>query len=169
MKRLVVVSNRLPPHPVSRSQAQRATPVGGLASALKGALKRAPGSLWLGWSGTVAPSSGAERLVRYTLEGVHLAGLHLTSREVSGYYRGFANEALWPLCHGFQGRVQLSLDEEATYRRVNARFARALRPLLADGDLIWVHDYHLILLGSELRRLGWTGRIGFFLHIPFPP
>src|SRR5262249_35739932 len=85
------------------------------------------------------------------------------------YYLGFCNQALWPLLHCFQERARIHIRQEAAYRQVQARFAASLLPLLREGDLVWVHDYHLLLLGRDLRARGWTGRIGFFLHTPFPP
>src|SRR5262249_1611188 len=81
---------------------------------------------------------------------------------------GYANRCVWPALHY---RLDLAccseIDAEA-YFSVNARFADALMPLLDPGDTIWVHDYHLIPLGEELRLRGCTARIGFFLHTPFP-
>ncbi len=169
MRRLVVVSNRLPSRPPGRQDEDRRMPVGGLASALRGALRRRPGSLWFGWSGTVASSSDKRRLHRQVLDGIQILGLPMSEREVVQYYRGFCNAALWPLFHCFQGRVLLNRESETTYRDVNARFAAALLTFLQPGDLVWVHDYHFLCFGRELRRLGWRGPLGFFLHVPFPP
>jgi trehalose 6-phosphate synthase len=168
MRRLVVVSNRLPQTSGSaRGEEPRGMPVGGLATALRGALKRSPGSLWLGWSGATT-SAADPRVVRETVDGIRVIGLSLTQREVAEYYRGFCNEVLWPLFHGFVGRVRLDRADEACYRRVSERFALVLRPMLSPGDVVWVHDYHLIRLGQDLRRAGWNGPVGFFLHVPFP-
>jgi trehalose 6-phosphate synthase len=169
VSRLVVVSNRLP---VFRPAADGDTveiPAGGLASAVFTALRDVPGSLWLGWNGRIEPAERAGRVTRSRVGGVTLAGLALTPREQADYYQGYCNGALWPLFHCFQGRMRIDLRQEACYRAVQARFAAALRPMLGPGDLVWVQDYHFLLLGRELRRLGWTGRTGFFLHIPFPP
>lgn len=168
MRRLVLVSNRLPSLPAAGAE-ERGRPVGGLATALSGALKTAPGSLWLGWSGTASSAGADERAVKRTLDGVQLVGLPLTQREIAQYYRGFCNETLWPIFHGFLGQIRLDSRNHDCYRQVNERFARALAPLLRPADLVWVHDYHFLGLGRELRRLGWKGAIGFFLHIPFPP
>jgi trehalose 6-phosphate synthase len=169
VKRLVVISNRLPVvKPVSGSD-EPDIPAGGLASAVFAALRRVPGSLWLGWNGRVSSSERAPILSRQRVAGVDLLGLPLTPREAAGYYHGFCNAGLWPLFHCFQGRVRMNLEQAAIYQEVQTRFAAALRPLLRPGDLVWVHDYHFMALGRELRRLGWTGRTGFFLHIPFPP
>jgi trehalose 6-phosphate synthase len=163
------VSNRLPSVQKSGSIGEPEVPVGGLASAVFAALRRFPGSCWFGWSGRVAEPGRETRVATRSALGVKFAGLALTQAEVDDYYAGFCNRTLWPLFHCFQGRVRITPRQEACYRRVQSRFARALFPLLAEDDLIWVHDYHLMLLGRELRHLGWQGRIGFFLHTPFPP
>ena len=75
---------------------------------------------------------------------------------------------LWPLFHFRSSLVQFSRRNLAGYLRVNRMFARALAPMLLPQDLVWVHDYHLIPLAEELRRLDRTQPIGFFLHTPFP-
>ncbi|HKQ61861.1 MAG TPA: trehalose-6-phosphate synthase, partial [Candidatus Polarisedimenticolaceae bacterium] len=169
VERLVVVSNRLPSVGASGALGEPEVPVGGLASAVFGALQASPGSLWFGWNGRIVSEDRPQRLTRLRVGGVTLAGLPLTHAEVDDYYLGYCNGVLWPLLHCFQSHVKIRLRQEQRYREVQARFATALRPLLRPGDLIWIHDYHLLLLARELRRLGWGGRIGFFLHTPFPP
>ncbi|MEM6266338.1 MAG: trehalose-6-phosphate synthase, partial [Pseudomonadota bacterium] len=92
-----------------------------------------------------------------------------TTREVDEYYNGYANSTLWPLFHY---RIDLAEFEQRTgqgYERVNERFAESVSTLIEPDDLIWVHDYHLIPLGQRLRERGLKNRIGFFLHIPWPP
>jgi trehalose 6-phosphate synthase len=84
------------------------------------------------------------------------------------YYNGFSNTSLWPICHYLLGFFRFDRREYDEYRRVNVLFARKLLPLLQPDDIIWVHDYHLIPLASELRRAGVDNPIGFFLHVPFP-
>ena len=167
MSRLVIVSNRLPIGRPSGAGGELEIPAGGLVSAVLSALQRRPGSLWLGWDSKAEPKP--DRLTQHQASGVLLLGLGLSRAELDGYYRGFCNETLWPLLHCFQGRVHLDVNHAAFYRRVQTRFARALHSILRAGDLVWVHDYHLLLLGRELRQLGWKGKIGFFLHTPFPP
>jgi trehalose 6-phosphate synthase len=160
--RLVVVSNRLPP----ASQLGRPAPAGGLASALEQALAEA-GGLWFGWSGEAGDPQAPPAHRR--AGDVEYVTVDLSAEEVAEHYEGYCNRALWPLLHGFAERAHLDEGQYALYRRVNARFAERLAPLLRAGDRVWVHDYHLLLLGEELRRRGWRGRIGFFLHIPLPP
>ena len=167
MTRLVVVSNRLPALPTAGGPLEAAA--GGLASAVLAAVRQVPESLWCGWNGRISPARRARRLARVRLGNLTLAGMALTPREHADYYLGFCNSTLWPLFHCFQGRVQIDRRQDEAYRLVQERVAALLRPLLRRGDLVWVHDYHLMPLGRALRRHGWTGRIGFFLHIPFPP
>jgi trehalose 6-phosphate synthase len=168
MSRIVVVSNRLPVVSAPLRADAPAIPAGGLASAVFAALRNRPGSLWFGWSGKTESRGRLGRLTRGELDGLDLAGMPLTHAEVNDYYHGFCNMVLWPLFHCFQDRVHIEPRQVDAYDRVQARFAASLLPLLRPDDLLWVHDYHLILLGRELRRRGWRGKTGFFLHIPFP-
>ncbi len=158
--RLVVVSNRVGP-------VRGAAAAGGLAVGLVDALNER-GGLWFGWSGHTA-AAGKSRLRTEKCDGITLATLDLAQRDYEGFYNGFSNNCLWPLLHFRIDLMRFEREELATYRRVNARFAAALARLLRPGDLVWVHDFHLIPLGEELRRLGVRQRIGFFLHTPFPP
>jgi len=159
MGRLILASNRT---------ADPGTPrAGGLAVALWDAMSER-GGIWFGWSGDVTPGA-RKRGVRMVSSGpVQFALADLTEEEHQGYYLNYSNRTLWPICHY---RVDLAgFDEEAyeQYEAVNRRFGRLLAPMIAPGDLIWVHDYHLMLMGGELRQSGWNGPVGFFLHIPFP-
>jgi trehalose 6-phosphate synthase len=159
-RRLVVVSNR-----VADLTAKYQS--GGLAVALADALKASHG-LWFGWSGEVNPKALASEPKLETVAGLTVGTIDLTPAEEQGYYFGYANRCLWPALHYRLDLAQCSETHSETYFKVNARFAEALMPLLKPGDLIWVHDYHLIPLAEELRRRGCTSRIGFFLHTPFP-
>ncbi len=160
MPRLVVASNRTAPPGEARP--------GGLGVALRDALVEAGGGVWFGWSGDVLARE--TRGVRLVSDGpLDYALVDLTAAEYEGYYLGYANRTLWPVFHY---RLDLALFEDAAfagYEAVNRRFGRTLYPLLREGDVVWVHDYHLLLLGQELRNEGWQGPLGFFLHIPFPP
>ncbi|MGE0031387.1 MAG: trehalose-6-phosphate synthase [Steroidobacteraceae bacterium] len=159
-RRLVVASNRVGP-------VRGAAAAGGLAVGLVEAL-REHGGLWFGWSGRTAAPGGVQPH-KERVDGLTLATLDLTQQELDGYYNGFCNNCLWPLLHF---RIDLTKYEPAqveTYRRVNRRFARTLSKLLRPDDLLWVHDFHLIPLAEELRKLGCRQRMGFFLHTPFPP
>ena len=123
----------------------------------------------MGWDGNPNGQEGAAPAKVTEVEGIQLASVSLSRDEVGGFYDDFSNQTLWPLLHGFPRKTVISYDSYGVYRTVNWKYADALIDLLRPDDLVWVHDYHLIPLGSELRRLGWTGKLGFFLHIPFPP
>lgn len=102
------------------------------------------------------------------IEGVTVATVDLEETDYQEYYNGYANKTLWPLFHY---RVDLTAYDRSFgegYDRVNKRFAETLLPLIEPDDIVWVHDYHLIPVARELRRMGVTNRIGFFLHIPWP-
>lgn len=161
MSRLIVVSNR-----VSAPRDPAAGSAGGLAMALSAALRKYDG-LWFGWSGETTDSFVPEAKFE-DRAGVTVALVDLEEQDVEEYYNGYANRTLWPLFHH---RVDLTAYERSFgegYERTNARFAETLRPLLRDDDVIWIHDYHMIPLARDLRRLGVKNRIGFFLHTPWP-
>ncbi len=160
-RRLVVVSNRV------AALGHRKPDSGGLAVAIHSALSQS-GGMWFGWSGEVTETPASSPKVRS--EGrISVAALDLSPADLSAYYVGFSNRALWPIFHFRSSLVEFSRENLDGYLRVNGIFARALAPLLREEDLVWVHDYHLIPLGQELRRLGRLQPIGFFLHTPFPP
>ncbi len=163
MSRLVVISNRVAV-PSARGAAGAQ---GGLAGALDAALRK-QGGLWFGWSGEESdkPASKPSTQVR---DNVTFATIDLSPQDVEEYYYGYANETLWPLFHY---RLDLARYELATgkgYERVNELFADAVAPLIEKDDLVWVHDYHLMPLGENLRQRGVKNRMAFFLHIPWPP
>ncbi|MCB9944961.1 MAG: alpha,alpha-trehalose-phosphate synthase (UDP-forming) [Geminicoccaceae bacterium] len=161
MSRLVVVSNRVTP--ITSRQVSSA---GGLAVGVHAALKDT-GGLWFGWSGETGENPREEPKVFRT--GKVTYGLvDLNTDDFEAYYSGFSNRTLWPLFHYRLDLASFEHQWYSSYRKVNQRFAEALFPLLRHDDVIWIHDYQLIPMATELRRLGVTTRIGFFLHIPFP-
>ncbi|PRD44232.1 alpha,alpha-trehalose-phosphate synthase (UDP-forming) [Phyllobacterium phragmitis] len=163
MSRLVVISNRVPLPDKSGT-----APAGGLAVALQAALEER-GGVWMGWSGK-SISAREKPGVNIQEHGkITYALVDLSRKDVDEYYAGFANRVLWPLCHYRLDLTEYARKDMAGYFRVNRLFAHHLAPLIKPDDVIWVHDYHLIPLASELRQMGLKNRIGFFLHIPWPP
>ncbi|HSV29148.1 MAG TPA: alpha,alpha-trehalose-phosphate synthase (UDP-forming) [Candidatus Omnitrophota bacterium] len=158
MPRLVVVSNRV-------DVPKKGAKAGGLAVALRETLEKL-GGVWFGWSGEVCEDEPPAKVT--TLGRVTYVTTDLNQRDYDEFYNGFSNSTLWPLFHYRLGLLEVSRKSYAAYLRVNARFAAALAPLLRPDDIVWVHDYHLIPLGDELRKRGVTNRMGFFLHTPFP-
>jgi trehalose 6-phosphate synthase len=158
--RTVIVSNRVP------SPNEKGATAGGLAVALADAAT--PGSLWFGWSGRRSAETSTQAEIIES-DGVTYATIDIGDRDHVRFYNGFANGALWPLFHFRAGLLMFSRPDYEAYRKVNRAFALALQPLLRSDDLIWIHDYQLMTMAAELRELGVTNPIGFFMHIPFVP
>ena len=158
MGRLINVSNRVP-------LAKTAAP-GGLAVGVLAAM-RARGGLWFGWNGeTIGQEPGEPEIT--VRDSLTYATIPLPQTLYERYYSGFANGTLWPLFHYFLAGFRYEDQEYAAYEQANALFAARLAPLLEHGDLIWVHDYHLIPFAEKLRLHAVRQPIGFFLHVPFP-
>jgi alpha,alpha-trehalose-phosphate synthase [UDP-forming]/trehalose-phosphatase len=159
--RLIVVSNRLPAAPSS----DRKREVGGLVSALMPALTETDG-IWLGWSG--AERDPGLRLRIEHVDPVTRAQFDYPPQWRQKFYAGFCNQSLWPLLHGFPGRLRYLDDEWQCYVEANRAYAGLVLEAAGPSAKVWVQDFHLMLLARELRRLGHHGRLGFYLHVPFP-
>jgi len=159
--KLIVASNRLPAAPTG----DRLREVGGLVSALMPVLEKTQG-MWLGWSGAER-DPGLKLRIEQT-ETVVRAQFDYPLTWRQRFYAGFCNRSLWPLLHGFL-RVHYADDEWHCYGDANRAYARMLGELGGANADIWVQDFHLMLVGRELRKGGHHGRIGFYLHVPFPP
>ena len=163
MARVVVVSNRIDiPH-----QRQKKI-VSGLTAAVHPCLAEY-GGMWFGWNGQITEEYHSFLTQKVTYKGVDYVTVSLSKEDYQNFYVGYSNGALWPLLHYRPGLIVYHRSEFSGYLKVNQRFAQTLYPLLIHDDMIWVHDYHFIPLGAELRRLGSKHRIGFFLHTPIPP
>ncbi|MCK4236813.1 MAG: trehalose-6-phosphate synthase [Candidatus Krumholzibacteria bacterium] len=170
IKRLVIISNRLPFTLKKRGKKWNIKPgSGGLVTALAPVLKNRDG-LWIGWPGTSGiedisePLEIASRDVGYSMKPVLLS-----REEVQQYYIGLSNEVIWPLFHDLQSYCNFEPSYWETYKAVNKKFARVTADNTGPDDFIWVHDYHLMNVAQELRRLQVKSKVGFYLHIPFPP
>lgn len=160
MSRIVIVSNRVA-YLENKGQA------GGLAVALGDAL-RDSGGVWFGWDGNIVDDDADVSMTHVEHGNVTIAKVPLTEQDYQDYYVGFSNQVLWPACHYRLDLVNFETSYFEGYKRVNAKLADMLMGLLRPDDVIWVQDYHLFSLASELRSRGATQRIGYFLHIPFP-
>ncbi|MCA8901633.1 MAG: trehalose-6-phosphate synthase [Hyphomonas sp.] len=157
-ERLVAVSNR--------TAAGSENKAGGLAVALWDTLVETKG-LWVGWSGRVLDHE-SDRVHRSEEDSVRFALTDLSRKQYDGFYLGYANSVLWPVMHN---RIDLAVfegDGFSHYLTVNEKFARAVISEAEESDFVWVHDYHFMLMGQMMRQRGWKGRLGYFLHIPFP-
>ena len=161
----VVVANRLPVDKVTDDDGSaewRRSP-GGLVTALAPVMRANDGA-WVGWVGTVdeAPEP-------FTEDGMHLVPVPLSEEDVADYYEGFSNATLWPLYHDVIVQPEYHREWWEAYVRVNRRFAEATSQIADEGATVWVQDYQLQLVPQMLRMQRPDLRIGFFLHIPFPP
>ncbi|HZI79132.1 MAG TPA: bifunctional alpha,alpha-trehalose-phosphate synthase (UDP-forming)/trehalose-phosphatase [Vicinamibacterales bacterium] len=168
--RVLIVSNRLPVTVQESAGGVEVVPsAGGLASGLRGYYQSAAAT-WIGWPGPMSPaaSRGGRRSLEAQLSAHNLKLVDLDQRDVEEYYDGFSNGVIWPLFHYLLDRLPLRTQNWDAYRRVNQRFADAIVDELRPGELVWVHDYHLMLVPGLVRERRPDARIGFFLHIPFP-
>ena len=159
---VIVVSNRI-------MRAKSDEPVtGGLAAALIPMVKDS-GAIWVGSSGeTTGEATSQHSIARIeTLGRGALATVDMPAKHYRGYYEGFANSALWPALHSRSDLIQVTTDEYASYREINAFMARALLRFSGPDAVFWIQDYHFLPLGAEMRRLHIGGPIGFFLHTPW--
>ncbi|WP_214320244.1 alpha,alpha-trehalose-phosphate synthase (UDP-forming) [Nonomuraea sediminis] len=161
----VIVANRLP---VDRTiepdgtASWRRSP-GGLVTAIAPVMQRRKGA-WLGWAG-----AADEDLEPFHHDGMNLVPVPLSAREIENYYEGFSNATLWPLYHDVVAPPVFHRHMWESYREVNERFAAAAAEVADQDAVVWVQDYQLQLVPAMLRKLRPDLRIGFFLHIPFPP
>jgi len=169
-QRLLIVSNRLPVSVERRRGKLRFEPsTGGLVRAL-GTFHKARSSLWIGWAGIeqerIKEEEKEEIEANLLLEKCH--PIFLNEQDVEEFYHGFCNGTIWPLFHYFPQYTIYSEDFWQAYKRVNQAFAEAVVEVAEKDDIIWVHDYQLMLLPQLIREKLPHATIGFFLHIPFP-
>ncbi len=161
-ERLVVAAHRLPVKWVEAEKKWRTSP-GGLVSALSPVLRESGGT-WVGWNGGVGGDSRAFRA-----DGIRAKPVALTREEIENHYDGFCNGTIWPLYHDAIRPLEFHRHWWRPHIEVNDKFARAAARAAGPRGRIWVHDYQLQLVPEMLRRRLPDARIGFFLHIPFPP
>ncbi|KAK4112541.1 glycosyltransferase family 20 protein [Canariomyces notabilis] len=171
--RLLLISNRLP-ITIKRSEDGQYTfsmSSGGLVTGLSG-LSKTTSFQWYGWPGLEVPEAEAGPMRQQLKEKYNAIPVFVDDDLADRHYNGFANSILWPLFHYHPGEITFDESAWAAYREVNRLFAKTVIKDVQDGDLIWVHDYHLMLLPQMLREeIGSSKKnvkIGFFLHTPFP-
>ena len=155
--RIIIVSNR-----VAHEEKPQA---GGLASAILNILRTRDG-LWIGWDGRISES---QESFTASNSSIDFRLFPLSDKEYSEYYLSFSNEIIWPVCHLRPSYLRATENTYRTYCSVNQKFAEVTLQSLHEEDVVWVHDYHLMLVGWNLRDRGFEGRMGYFHHIPIPP
>jgi trehalose 6-phosphate synthase/phosphatase len=170
MSRTLIVANRLPFTAERGPDGITLKPsAGGLATGLSG-VHESGGSLWFGWSGLAAEETGADEHPGVDVWARHgCVPIPISATEVAAYYQDYCNAVVWPIFHCELGRLPLYPGPWQVYERINERFADAVRAELRADDIVWVHDYQLMRVPMLLRRRAPDARVGFFLHIPFPP
>jgi trehalose 6-phosphate synthase/phosphatase len=167
-RRLIVVSNRLPVTVnTSGSEPEIVPSSGGLVTALSPILRQYSG-YWVGWTGTDRTEKIERLFDEYSGGHYELVPLYLNSEERDNFYLGFSNEILWPLFHDLQTRCNFDPAYWQTYVSVNEKYAKALLSVAAPGDLVWVQDYHLMLVGEAVKKRSAGWELAYFHHIPFP-
>ncbi|KAL1956195.1 hypothetical protein VTO42DRAFT_7542 [Malbranchea cinnamomea] len=171
--RLLLVSNRLP-ITIKRSDDGKyhaSMSSGGLVSGLSG-LSKTTTFQWYGWPGIEVPEDEAERVAKVLKDDYNAVPIFIDDELADRHYNGFSNSILWPLFHYHPGEITFDESAWQAYREANRLFAKAVAKDVRDNDMVWVHDYHLMLLPEMLREeIGNTRanvKIGFFLHTPFP-
>lgn len=170
--RTLLVSNRLPFTITSSSPPQFSISTGGLASALSSFTHSSTDTssqyLWIGWPGSVIKKSDRQYIFEKALNKNNCIPVFLSHKAEQLYYNGFCNNTLWPLFHFFPSFTQFDESYWKMYKAVNTQFAATISSILQPDDIIFVHDYHLMLVPQLLRNYGFQNPIGFFLHTPFP-
>ena len=168
MSRLVIISNRLPVT-IDKVEGELIyhPSAGGLATGLR-SLSEAWEKVWIGWPGKEIKSESERETVREELAKDNLAPVFLSREEIKLYYEGFSNKTIWPQFHYFVQYTKYNDEYWEAYRKVNQKFADIVINEVQEGDLVWIHDYQLLLLPALVRKAFPKISIGFFLHIPFP-
>jgi trehalose 6-phosphate synthase/phosphatase len=170
MGKIHIISNRLPYNIKEQGEEFILEPsIGGLATGMKSIYESYEGK-WIGWSGITKEKYKSEKIrqIDDLLAKENCKPIHLSANEISLFYEGFSNDTLWPLFHYFTQYAEFLPEFWKAYKSVNCKFAKAAMEILEDGDTIWVHDYHLLLVPQMIKLKRPNVNVGFFLHIPFP-
>lgn len=168
MSRLVIISNRLPVT-ISKvdGELEYRSSAGGLATGLS-SLDSSISKIWIGWPGTAFEEEKEREAVVKDLKEKDLVPVFLSEEDVHLYYEGFSNKTIWPHFHYFTQFTTYDEEYWQAYKKVNEAFAAVANQHIREDDIVWVHDYQLMLLPKMIRNAFPEISIGFFLHIPFP-
>lgn len=167
--KLYIISNRLPLK-ATRTESgdfEFCHSEGGLATGL-GSLTMDVEKHWIGWPGIYTESDEEKEKIISYLQPYNFHPVFLSQEQIQNFYEGYSNSTLWPLCHYFFSYIEYENKYWESYKQVNELFCQSAVPLLEPGDIIWVQDYHLMLLPQLLRNFTKEVSIGYFHHIPFP-
>jgi len=167
MSKTIIVSNRLPIR-IEKEDGKNLykTSEGGLATGL-GSIYKEGDNIWVGWPG-ISLKAEEENEVEQELMQRNMRPVFLSEEEVQEFYLGFSNQTLWPAFHYFIHHMRFKEEEWQAYEQANVKFAEAVSKWLEPDDIVWIHDYQLLLVPQLLREKFPNITIGFFQHIPFP-
>lgn len=169
MNKVIIVSNRLPVKAIPEGNSFHLEPTeGGLATGLNSSTGSNSKEYWIGWPGVSIQGQARKEQLSEQLKQHNLHPVFLSENDQKSYYEGFSNGTIWPLFHYFPCYAHFKDMEWEAYQRVNEQFCQEVLKIAEDGDAIWVHDYHLMLLPAMLKKNKPVLKVGFFLHIPFP-
>jgi trehalose 6-phosphate synthase/phosphatase len=170
MEQIIIVSNRLPVTITSKNQELTVVPsAGGLATGLNSIFEDNNNALWIGWPGFYSnvKVKGWDQALE-SLRIHKMAPVMLTKLQVKAFYEGFSNSTLWPLFHYFPRYTVFIEKQWEIYKEVNALFCAEILKHANEDTILWIHDYHLLLLPGMIREKLPNAKIGYFNHIPFP-
>jgi len=171
MSKIIFISNRLPVT-VSKKEdiLEYNKSIGGLATGLKSFHEQSE-SIWVGWTGVSDEEINEkekESIQKELKDKYQCLPVFLSDKEIEQYYYGFSNNTIWPLFHYFTDKTEYDVENWEAYQKVNQKFFDAVDPFIGDDDIIWIHDYQLMLLPQMIKEKYPNTQVGFFLHIPFP-
>ncbi|MFD2162164.1 bifunctional alpha,alpha-trehalose-phosphate synthase (UDP-forming)/trehalose-phosphatase [Paradesertivirga mongoliensis] len=168
MGKTIIISNRLPVKIYKNNgEFELKQSEGGLATGL-GAIYRQADNIWIGWPGMEVHTNESKEEIAKRLAEINLRPVFLTQEDINCYYEGFSNEVMWPICHYHPTYAKFDPAYWQSYQEVNAKFRDAVLQIVEPDDIIWIHDYQLLLLPGLIRAVHPDITIGFFQHIPFP-
>jgi len=171
MSKIIFISNRLPVT-VSKNEEilEYNKSIGGLATGLKSFHEQSD-SIWAGWTGVSDEEINEKEkksIQKELKDKYQCLPIFLSNKEIEQYYYGFSNNTIWPLFHYFTNKTEYEVDNWEAYQKVNQKFFDAVDPFIGEDDIIWIHDYQLMLLPQMIKEKYPNTKVGFFLHIPFP-
>ncbi len=166
--KLIIVSNRLPLKIIEENNEYKmVSSPGGLSTGLCSLEMDMP-QCWVGWPGLhLEEGEEKEKFYRLLAEKQYCP-VDLSPEQIENYYEGYSNDVLWPLCHYFLSWMHDEYRYWKAYKEVNSLFCDAVMEIIEPDDIVWIHDYHLMLLPQLIREKMPEISIGYFLHIPFP-
>jgi trehalose 6-phosphate synthase/phosphatase len=166
--RIIIISNRLPVKVSDINGKIKLTKSeGGLVTGLQ-SLQTNTNTIWIGWPDVCPKTEKEKTAIDKKLQKIDFHPVFLSQEQITGFYEGYSNSVIWPLCHYFYYFIQYNQHFWNTYKEVNRLFCEKAEKIIKKGDIVWVQDYHLMLLPGMLREKFPNLSIGYFHHIPFP-